>query len=110
MEHFSEGSVQFSSDFRLDELGAAMRINLPVEQRIELARRQQAARAAARQERELQKLTKELEKNERQEAVRREREARSQQMMEVCPLMTYKRQVRRRLHLNCCRCFSRLQA
>ncbi|XP_019757986.2 bromodomain adjacent to zinc finger domain protein 2B isoform X3 [Dendroctonus ponderosae] len=85
-----------NSDFRLDELGAAMRINLPVEQRIELARRQQAARAAARQERELQKLTKELEKNERQEAVRREREARSQQMMEVCPLMTYKRQAKRK--------------
>lgn len=71
-----------------------MRTSLPVEQRIEMARKQQAARAAARLDREQQRLTKEFERNERQEAARREREARSQHMMEVCPIMTYKKQVR----------------
>ncbi|XP_060523165.1 uncharacterized protein LOC132700053 isoform X3 [Cylas formicarius] len=68
---------------RLDEIKATMRTSLPVEQRIEMARKQQAARAAARLDREQQRITKELERNERQEAARREREARSQQMMEA---------------------------
>ncbi|KAL1513282.1 hypothetical protein ABEB36_002708 [Hypothenemus hampei] len=68
---------------RLEELRAAMRTSLPVEQRIEMARKQQAARAAARLDREQQRLTKELERSERQEAARREKEARSQQIMEA---------------------------
>ncbi|XP_030764884.1 bromodomain adjacent to zinc finger domain protein 2B-like isoform X3 [Sitophilus oryzae] len=68
---------------RLEELRAAMRTSLPVEQRIEMAKKQQAARAAARLDREQQRLTKELERNERQEAARREREARSQQLLEA---------------------------
>lgn len=60
-----------------------MRTNLPVEQRIEVARRQQAARAAARLDREQARIARELERSERQEAARRDREARSQQMLEV---------------------------
>lgn len=60
-----------------------MRTNLPVEQRIEMARKQQAARAAARLDREQARITKEIERNERQEQARREREARSQQILEV---------------------------
>lgn len=60
-----------------------MRTSLPVEQRIEVARRQQAARAAARLDREQARLVKELEKTEKQEAARRDREARSQQLLEV---------------------------
>ncbi|XP_050306247.1 bromodomain adjacent to zinc finger domain protein 2B isoform X3 [Anthonomus grandis grandis] len=68
---------------RLEELRAAMRTSLPVEQRIEMARKQQAARAAARLDREQQRLTKELERTERQEAARREKEARTQQMLEA---------------------------
>lgn len=61
-----------------------MRTSLPVEQRIEVARRQQAARAAARLDREQARIARELEKSERQEAARRDREARSQQLLEVC--------------------------
>lgn len=68
---------------RLEELKSAMRTSLPVEQRIEVARRQQAARAAARLDREQARLVKELEKTEKQEAARRDREARSQQLLEV---------------------------
>ncbi|XP_066142335.1 bromodomain adjacent to zinc finger domain protein 2B isoform X3 [Euwallacea fornicatus] len=68
---------------RLEELRAAMRTSLPVEQRIEMARKQQAARAAARIDREQQKLVRELERTERQEAARREKEARSQQILEA---------------------------
>ncbi|CAG9766317.1 unnamed protein product [Ceutorhynchus assimilis] len=68
---------------RLEELRAAMRTSLPVEQRIEMARKQQAARAAARMDREQQRIHKELERNERQEAARREKEARSHQIMEA---------------------------
>lgn len=60
-----------------------MRTSLPVEQRIEMARKQQAARAAARLDREQARLAKEIERTERQEAARRDREARSQQMLEV---------------------------
>lgn len=60
-----------------------MRTSLPVEQRIEMARKQQAARAAARLDREQARITKEIERNERQEQARREREARSQQILEV---------------------------
>lgn len=62
---------------------STIRTNLPVEQRIEMARKQQAARAAARLDREQARLTKELERTERQEQARREREARSQQILEV---------------------------
>ncbi|XP_076268643.1 bromodomain adjacent to zinc finger domain 2B toutatis isoform X4 [Rhynchophorus ferrugineus] len=68
---------------RLEELRAVMRTSLPVEQRIEMAKKQQAARAAARLDREQQRLTKELEKSERQEAARREKEARTQQLLEA---------------------------
>jgi uncharacterized membrane protein YccC len=68
---------------RLDELKTAMRTSLPVEQRIEMARKQQAARAAARMDREHARLAKEIERSERQEAARRDREARSQQLLEV---------------------------
>ncbi|CAH1162999.1 unnamed protein product [Phaedon cochleariae] len=68
---------------RLEELKSAMRTSLPVEQRIEMARRQQAARAAARSDREQARMHKELERSERQEQARREREARSQQAMEA---------------------------
>ncbi|CAH0551752.1 unnamed protein product [Brassicogethes aeneus] len=68
---------------RLEELKMAMRTSLPVEQRIEMARRQQAARAAARLDREQARLAKEIERTERQEAARRDREARSQQMLEA---------------------------
>lgn len=60
-----------------------MRTSLPVEQRIEMARKQQAARAAARLDREQARITKEIERNERQEQARREREVRSQQILEV---------------------------
>ncbi|KAK9884034.1 hypothetical protein WA026_004967 [Henosepilachna vigintioctopunctata] len=67
---------------RLDELKAAMRTNLPVEQRIEMARKQQAARAAARLDREQARIAKEMERSERQEAARRDKEARAQQIME----------------------------
>lgn len=59
------------------------RSNLAVEQRIEVARRQQAARAAARLDREQARLAREIERNEKQEAARRDREARTQQLMEV---------------------------
>lgn len=62
---------------------AALKTSLPVEQRIEVARRQQAARAAARLDREQARLARELEKSEKQEAARRDREARSQQLLEV---------------------------
>lgn len=62
---------------------SAMRTNLSVEQRIELARKQQAMRAAARLDREQARIAKEIERSERQEAARRDREIRSQQMMEV---------------------------
>lgn len=72
-------------NFRLDELKAALKTSLPVEQRIEVARRQQAARAAARLDREQARLVKELERTEKQEAARRDREARSQQLLEVIP-------------------------
>jgi hypothetical protein len=68
---------------RLDELKTAMRTSLPVEQRIEMARKQQAARAAARMDREHARLAKEIERSERQEAARRDREARSQQLLEA---------------------------
>lgn len=60
-----------------------MRTSLPVEQRIEVARRQQAARAAARLDREQARIAREIEKSERQEAARRDREAKNQQMLEV---------------------------
>lgn len=62
---------------------SASRGGLPVEQRIEVARRQQAARAQARMEKEQARLQREMERSERQEAARREREARSQQLLEV---------------------------
>lgn len=65
-----------------------MRTSLPVEQRIEVARRQQAARAAARLDREQARLVKELERTEKQEAARRDREARSQQLLEVILLLS----------------------
>nr|CAI5824472.1 unnamed protein product [Callosobruchus analis] len=68
---------------RLEELKSAMRTSLPLEQRIEMARKQQAARAAARLDREQARITKELERSERQEQARREKEARAQQMMEA---------------------------
>ncbi|XP_045483228.1 bromodomain adjacent to zinc finger domain protein 2B isoform X2 [Harmonia axyridis] len=68
---------------RLEELKSAMRTNLSVEQRIELARKQQAVRAAARLDREQARIAKEIERSERQEAARRDREIRSQQMMEA---------------------------
>lgn len=68
-----------------------MRTNLPVEQRIEVARRQQAARAAARLDREQARIAREMERSERQEAARRDREARSQQMLEVCKIYEYTR-------------------
>ncbi|KAJ8966315.1 hypothetical protein NQ314_003580 [Rhamnusium bicolor] len=58
---------------RLEELKTAMRTNLPVEQRIEMARKQQAARAAARLDREQARISKEIERTERQEQARRER-------------------------------------
>lgn len=77
--HLSEDDV----NRRLDELKSAIRTSLPVEQRIELARKQQAARAAARMDREQARLAKEIERSERQEAARRDREARSQQLMEA---------------------------
>ncbi|XP_018573491.1 bromodomain adjacent to zinc finger domain protein 2B isoform X3 [Anoplophora glabripennis] len=67
---------------RLEELRAAMRTSLPVEQRIEMARKQQAARAAARLDREQARLFKEMERTERQEQARREREAKTQQILE----------------------------
>lgn len=70
-------------EFRLEELKIAMRTSLPVEQRIEVARRQQAARAAARLDREQARMAREIERSERQEAARRDREARSQQLLEV---------------------------
>lgn len=70
----------------LEELRAAIRTNLPVEQRIEVARRQQAARAAARLDREQARIAREMERSERQEAARRDREARSQQLLEVSQL------------------------
>lgn len=70
--------------FRLEELKAAMRTSLPVEQRIEMARKQQAARAAARLDREQARIYKEMERTERQEQARREREAKTQQILEVC--------------------------
>lgn len=73
----------FFFQYRLEELKAAMRTNLPVEQRIEVARRQQAARAAARLDREQARIAREMERTERQEAARRDREARSQQLLEV---------------------------
>ncbi|KAG5873343.1 hypothetical protein JTB14_032316 [Gonioctena quinquepunctata] len=47
-----------------------------------MARKQQAARAAARIDREQARISKEIERSERQEQARREREARSQQMLE----------------------------
>ncbi|VEN44392.1 unnamed protein product [Callosobruchus maculatus] len=68
---------------RLEELKSAMRTSLPLEQRIEMARKQQAARAAARLDREQARITKELERSERQEQARREKEARAQQMLEA---------------------------
>lgn len=67
----------------MEELKSSMRTSLPVEQRIEMARKQQAARAAARLDREQARITKEIERSERQELARREREVRSQQIMEV---------------------------
>lgn len=60
-----------------------MRTSLPVEQRIEVARRQQAARAAARLDREQARIAREIEKSERQEAARRDREVKNQQILEV---------------------------
>lgn len=51
-----------------------------------MARRQQAARAAARLDREQARLAREVEKTEKQEAARRDREARSQQLLEVTTL------------------------
>lgn len=75
--------------FRLEELKSSMRTSLPVEQRIEMARKQQAARAAARLDREQARLTKEIERNERQEHARREREARSQQILEVSKINAF---------------------
>nr|XP_023030372.1 bromodomain adjacent to zinc finger domain protein 2B-like isoform X3 [Leptinotarsa decemlineata] len=68
---------------RLEEVKSSMRTNIPVEQRIEMARKQQAARAAARIDREQARITKEIERSERQEQAKREREARSQQMLEA---------------------------
>lgn len=62
-----------------------MRTSLPVEQRIEVARRQQAARAAARMDREQARIQREIERSERQEAARRDKEARTQQLLEVSP-------------------------
>ncbi|KAK5647311.1 hypothetical protein RI129_002203 [Pyrocoelia pectoralis] len=68
---------------RLEEWKSVTRTNLAVEQRIEVARRQQAARAQARMEKEQARLQREMERSERQEAARREREARSQQLLEA---------------------------
>nr|XP_022921301.1 bromodomain adjacent to zinc finger domain protein 2B isoform X3 [Onthophagus taurus] len=86
-EHVSEADVlRLSEDEvlrRLDEIKSTMRTSLPVEQRIEVARRQQAARAAARLDREQARIQREIEKSERQEAARRDREAKSQQLLEA---------------------------
>uniref|UniRef100_A0A1Y1K1D1 MBD domain-containing protein n=1 Tax=Photinus pyralis TaxID=7054 RepID=A0A1Y1K1D1_PHOPY len=83
----SEGSefIRLTEDEvnrRLEEWKSVTRTNLAVEQRIEVARRQQAARAQARMEKEQARLQREMERSERQEAARREREARSQQLLE----------------------------
>lgn len=77
------------SFLRLEELKSSMRTSIPVEQRIEMARKQQAARAAARLDREQARITKEIERSERQELARREREARSQQILEVSNLTSH---------------------
>uniref|UniRef100_A0A1Y1JV23 Bromodomain adjacent to zinc finger domain protein 2B n=1 Tax=Photinus pyralis TaxID=7054 RepID=A0A1Y1JV23_PHOPY len=84
----SEGSefIRLTEDEvnrRLEEWKSVTRTNLAVEQRIEVARRQQAARAQARMEKEQARLQREMERSERQEAARREREARSQQLLEA---------------------------
>lgn len=75
--------ILFYCKYRLEDLRSVTRSNLAVEQRIEVARRQQAARAAARIDREHARLAREIEKNEKQEAAKRDREVRSQQLMEV---------------------------
>lgn len=62
-----------------------------MEQRIEVARRQQAARAAARIDREQARMARDIERSEKQEAAKRDKEARSQQLMEV----------RMVIHFNC---------
>lgn len=77
--------ILFCCKCRLEDLRSVTRSNLAVEQRIEVARRQQAARAAARIDREHARLAREIEKNEKQEAAKRDREVRSQQLMEVSP-------------------------
>lgn len=78
-----------------------MRTSLPVEQRIEVARRQQAARAAARLDREQARLAKEIEKSEKQEAARRDREARSQQLLEVKIFAAFSRLLLLFTHVTC---------
>lgn len=70
---------------RLDEFSASMRPSIPVEQRIEMARKQQAAREAARQdkqEKEQMKIIQENEIVEKQEQARFEKELKYPQMME----------------------------
>lgn len=75
---------------RLEELKMFTRQTLNVEQRIEIARQQQAIRDAkklAKEElarsKEKARHARELEKNERLEAQRKEREMRNQQAIEV---------------------------
>lgn len=83
---------------RLDELKMFTRQTLNVEQRIEIARQQQAIREAkklAKEElaksKEKARHARELEKNERLEAQRKEREVRNQQAAEVCHIDLCKR-------------------
>lgn len=75
---------------RLEELKMFTRQTLNVEQRIEIARQQQAIREAkklAKEElaksKEKARHARELEKNERLEAQRKERELKNQQALEV---------------------------
>lgn len=81
---------------RLEEVKMFTRQTLNVEQRIEIARQQQAIREAkklAKEElaksKEKARHARELEKNERLEAQRKERELRNQQAAEVHILATF---------------------
>ncbi|XP_072379907.1 bromodomain adjacent to zinc finger domain protein 2B isoform X1 [Diabrotica undecimpunctata] len=69
---------------RLEEFSFSMRTSIPVEQRIELARKQQAAREAARQDKEQTKLAhaQENEYFERQEQIKFEKEIKHPPMIE----------------------------
>ncbi|XP_057663920.1 bromodomain adjacent to zinc finger domain protein 2B isoform X2 [Diorhabda carinulata] len=71
---------------RLDEFGTSLRPSLPVEQRIEMARKQQAAREAARQDRQEKEHTKMVQENnetiEKQEQIKMEKDAKYHQTIE----------------------------